>query len=82
MQEDVKLEVESEQDQEIEIEDTNEPQTNEVVVDAKDEDNDGSTTDSDLSDYSDSVKKRISKLTNRFREEERQQRALKNKTMS
>ena len=75
MQEDVKLEVESEQDQEIEIEDTNEPQTNEVVVDAKDEDNDGSTTDSDLSDYSDSVKKRISKLTNRFREEERQRQA-------
>ena len=75
MQEDVKLEVESEQDQEIEIEDTNEPQTNEVVVDAKDEDKDGSTTDSDLSDYSDSVKKRISKLTNRFREEERQRQA-------
>ena len=75
MQEDVKLDVESEQDQEIEIEDTNEPQTNEVVVDAKDEDKDGSTTDSDLSDYSDSVKKRISKLTNRFREEERQRQA-------
>jgi len=75
MQEDVKLDVESEQDQEIEIEDTNEPQTNEVVVNAKDEDKDGSTTDSDLSDYSDSVKKRISKLTNRFREEERQRQA-------
>jgi len=75
MQEDVKLDVESEQDQEIEIEDINEPQTNEVVVDAKNEDKDGSTTDSDLSDYSDSVKKRISKLTNRFREEERQRQA-------
>jgi len=75
MQEDVKLDVESEQDQEIEIEDINEPQTNEVVVNAKDEDQDESTTDSDLSDYSDSVKKRISKLTNRFREEERQRQA-------
>ena len=30
------------------------------------------TGDEDLSEYSDSVKKRISKLTNRFREEERQ----------
>jgi hypothetical protein len=31
--------------------------------------------DDDLSEYSDSVKKRISKLTNRFREEERQRQA-------
>jgi len=31
--------------------------------------------DDDLSEYSDSVKKRISKLTNRFREEERQRKA-------
>ena len=31
--------------------------------------------DEDLSEYSDSVKKRISKLTNRFREEERQRKA-------
>jgi hypothetical protein len=75
MQEDVKLDVESEQDQEIEIEDINEPKSNEVVVNAKDEDQDGSTNDSDLSEYSDSVKKRISKLTNRFREEERQRQA-------
>jgi len=75
MQEDVKLDVESEQDQEIEIEDINEPKTNEVVVNAKDQDQDEPTTDSDLSDYSDSVKKRISKLTNRFREEERQRQA-------
>jgi tellurite resistance protein len=29
----------------------------------------------DLSDYSESVKKRISKLTNKFREEERQRQA-------
>ena len=72
MQEDVKLDVESEQDQEIEIEDINEPKTNEVVVNAKDEDQDGSTNDSDLSHYSESVKKLISKLTYRFREEERQ----------
>ena len=76
MQDDVKLELENEEDQEIEIEDkNNEPQTNEIVVDAKDEDKDGATTDSDLSEYSDSVKKRISKLTNRFREEERQRQA-------
>ena len=31
--------------------------------------------DEDLSEYSDTVKKRISKLTNRFREEERQRKA-------
>jgi archaellum component FlaC len=31
--------------------------------------------DEDLSEYSDTVKKRISKLTNRFREEERQRQA-------
>jgi hypothetical protein len=75
MQEDVKVEEVEEEGQEIEIEDKNEPQTNEIVVNAKDEDNDGSTADSDLSEYSDSVKKRISKLTNRFREEERQRQA-------
>jgi hypothetical protein len=34
-----------------------------------------SVADDDLSEYSDTVKKRISKLTNRFREEERQRKA-------
>ena len=35
----------------------------------------GVVDDEDLSEYSESVKKRISKLTNRFREEERQRQA-------
>ncbi len=35
----------------------------------------GVADDEDLSEYSESVKKRISKLTNRFREEERQRKA-------
>jgi len=54
-----------------------EEQEQEVVVEEeKTEDADETqgvdTADEDLSEYSESVKKRISKLTNRFREEERQ----------
>ena len=72
MQEDVKVEEAEEEGQEIEVVEK-EQETDEVTVEAKDkpkpEDGD------DLSEYSDSVKKRISKLTNRFREEERQRQA-------
>ena len=39
------------------------------------EDQESVADDDDLSEYSDTVKKRISKLTNRFREEERQRKA-------
>jgi len=73
MQEDVKVEQpEEEEGQEIELE-TKEEETDEVAVETKDKEK---TDDADdLSEYSESVKKRISKLTNRFREEERQRQA-------
>jgi len=72
MQEDVKVEETEEEGQEIELE-TKEEETDEVAVETKDKEK---TDDVDeLSEYSESVKKRISKLTNRFREEERQRQA-------
>ena len=72
MQEDVKVEENEEEGQEIELE-TKEEETDEVAVETKDKEK---TDDVDeLSEYSESVKKRISKLTNRFREEERQRQA-------
>ena len=55
---------EEEQEQEVVVEEEKTEDADETqAVDAADE---------DLSEYSESVKKRISKLTNRFREEERQ----------
>ena len=72
MQEDVKVEEVEEEGQEIEI-DAKEEETDEITVEAKDEPK--SEDGDDFSEYSDSVKKRISKLTNRFREEERQRQA-------
>ena len=72
MQEDVKVEEAEEEGQEIELE-TKEEETNEVPVESKDKEKSDDTDD--LSEYSESVKKRISKLTNRFREEERQRQA-------
>jgi hypothetical protein len=72
MQEDVKVEELEEEGQEIEIED-NEPESDEVSVETKTKPE--SENADDLSDYSESVKKRISKLTNKFREEERQRQA-------
>ena len=72
MQEDVNVEEVEEEGQEIEIIEK-EQETNEVTVEAKDKPK--SEDGDDLSEYSDSVKKRISKLTNRFREEERQRQA-------
>ena len=54
-------------EEEIVVEEEEQEQ-DEVVV----EDKESATDDEDLSEYSESVKKRISKLTNRFREEERQ----------
>ena len=69
MQEDVKVEEAEEEGQEIELE-TKEEETNEVAVESKDKEK--SEDADDVSEYSESVKKRISKLTNRFREEERQ----------
>jgi len=72
MQEDVKVEEVEEEGQEIEI-DAKEEESNEVAVETKDKPK--SEDADDLSEYSDSVKKRISKLTNRFREEERQRQA-------
>lgn len=72
MQEDVKVEEAEEEGQEIEVIEK-EQETDEVAVEAKDKSK--SEDGDDLSEYSDSVKKRISKLTNRFREEERQRQA-------
>ena len=52
------------------------PTENQVVGDTQTTTEDqGVADDEDLSEYSESVKKRISKLTNRFREEERQRKA-------
>ena len=63
-------EEQEEQGQEVEVESEQEETSTdtEVAVETKEKVAD----DQDLSEYSDSVKKRISKLTNRFREEERQ----------
>jgi len=72
MQEDVNVEEVEEEGQEIEIIEK-EQETDEVTIEAKDKPK--SENGDDLSEYSDSVKKRISKLTNRFREEERQRQA-------
>ena len=68
-------EEELEEGQEIEIEEEKPDDKQEAVVDSKasaeEEKQDASDAD-DLSEYSESVKKRISKLTSKFREEERQ----------
>ena len=71
-----KVEEEIEEGQEIEIEEEKvDDDKQEVVADSKapaeEEKQDASDAD-DLSEYSESVKKRISKLTSKFREEERQ----------
>ena len=76
MQEEVKEEIEEGQEVEIEEEKTDDDKQEEVVVDSKasteeEKKQDASDAD-DLSEYSESVKKRISKLTSKFREEERQ----------
>jgi hypothetical protein len=61
---------EEEQSQEVEVESEQEETSTdtEIAVETKEE----AANDEDLSEYSDTVKKRISKLTSRFREEERQ----------
>ena len=71
-EEKLKVEEVEEEGQEIEVIEK-EQETDEVTVEAKDKPK--SEDGDDLSEYSDSVKKRISKLTNRFREEERQRQA-------
>jgi len=75
MQEEEKLKVEEaeEEGQEIEIEEkADDSKQEEVVVDTKAPTEDKQAESDDLSEYSESVKKRISKLTSKFREEERQ----------
>ena len=80
MQEDVKVEEVEEEGQEIELEEKTDESKEDVVVDSKapteekKKEKDASDAD-DLSEYSESVKKRISKLTSKFREEERQRQA-------
>ena len=81
MQEDIKVEEVEEEGQEIEIEDNVDDSKEEVVVDTKapaeaeETEKEKEKEGDELSDYSDSVKKRISKLTSKFREEERQRQA-------
>ncbi len=74
-EENVKVEELEEEGQEIEIEEKIDDNKDEVVVDTKASTENNENESDDLSEYSESVKKRISKLTNRFREEERQRQA-------
>ena len=74
-EENPKVEELEEEGQEIEIEEKVDDSKDEAVIDTKasTEEKKEETSDSDdLSEYSESVKKRISKLTSKFREEERQ----------
>jgi len=71
-EENPKVEEIEEEGQEVEIEEKVDDSKEEVVVDTKATTEDKQTESDDLSEYSDSVKKRISKLTSKFREEERQ----------
>ncbi len=72
MQEEVK-EKEEEQGQEVEVENEQEESSTDIEIAVEEKKETAAVSDTDhLSEYSDSVKKRISKLTNRFREEERQ----------
>ena len=73
MQEDVKVEEAEEEVKIIELEDPEEKVQNESEVEVVATEEKKETDD--LENYSDSVKKRISKLTNKFREEERQRQA-------
>ena len=77
MQEEKEKVEEVEEGQEIEIEEekVDDTKQEEVVVDTKasaEEEKQDTPDGDDLSEYSESVKKRISKLTSKFREEERQ----------
>jgi len=72
MQEDIKVEEIEEEGQEIEIDDNVDDNKEEVVVDTKVPEEKKEKEGDELENYSDSVKKRISKLTSKFREEERQ----------
>ena len=72
MQEETKIEEIEEEGQEIEIEEKVDDSKEEVVVDSKAPAEDKQEEPDELSEYSESVKKRISKLTSKFREEERQ----------
>jgi len=75
-EEKLKVEEMEEEGQEIEIEEkVDDSKQEEVVVDTKASTENNENESDDLSEYSESVKKRISKLTNRFREEERQRQA-------
>jgi DNA repair exonuclease SbcCD ATPase subunit len=74
-EENPKVEEIEEEGQEIEIEEKVDDNKNEAVIDTKastEEKKEEASDSDDLSEYSESVKKRISKLTSKFREEERQ----------
>jgi len=63
-EENVKVEELEEEGQEIEIEEKIDDNKDEVVVDTKASTENNENESDDLSEYSESVKKRISKLTN------------------
>ena len=71
-EEKLKVEEVEEEGQEIEIEEKVDDSKEEIVVDTKAPTEDKQEEPDELSEYSESVKKRISKLTSKFREEERQ----------
>ena len=71
-EEKLKVEEVEEEGQEIEIEEKIDDSKEEIVVDTKAPTEDNQAEPDELSEYSESVKKRISKLTSKFREEERQ----------
>jgi len=71
-EEKLKIEEVEEEGQEIEIEEKVDDSKEEIVVDTKAPTEDKQEEPDELSEYSESVKKRISKLTSKFREEERQ----------
>ncbi len=71
-EEKLKVEEVEEEGQEIEIEEKVDDSKEEVVVNSKAPAEDKQEEPDELSEYSESVKKRISKLTSKFREEERQ----------
>lgn len=65
----------AEKEEDFEIVETDEGQVEETEQESQDESPEAEAKEDELEQYSESVQRRISKLTNRFREEERQRQA-------
>jgi hypothetical protein len=65
----------AEKEEDFEIVETDEDQVEETEQESQDESPEAEAKEDELEQYSESVQRRISKLTNRFREEERQRQA-------